>query len=74
MKKKRTLTNREMLAITAAYPPSLRKKDAGVDAIVKNIQDGITALKTKGENNETELKNIQTQIKSLSSKRIQPPP
>ena len=39
-----------------------------VDAIVKNIQDGINTLKTKGENNEAELKNLQSQIKSLSSK------
>ncbi len=71
------LTIAEMKAIAARYPANLCKKDANLDAVVKNIQDGINALKVKGYNDKAEtnakMQELQKNIENIPTdfKRVQ---
>lgn len=71
------LTIAEMKAIAAGYPADLSRKDANLDAVVKNIQDGINALKVKGYNDKAEtnakMQELQKNIENIPTdfKRVQ---
>ena len=74
---KNHLTIAEMKAIAAGYPTNLKQKDANLDAVVKNIQDGINALKVKGYNDKAEnnakMQDLQKNIENIPAdfKRVQ---
>jgi HK97 family phage major capsid protein len=62
------MSHADMLKITATYPKNLITKDGAPElaVVVKNIQDGITAIQTKGTAVDTQLTKTQNEIKSLN--------